>query len=114
MPFVKRDNLGNIISISEKATDGFEEEIASDADDLQAFIKRNLKTEGNETLDALRQSDSDIARVTEDLIHMLIEKKLIIFTELPEAVQTKLLQREKLRASLSSDSPGLLDDEGSI
>lgn len=63
-------------------------------------------------INALTQSDAELARVTEDLISVLVQKGTILFTDLPEAVQTKLLDREALRDKLDgSKVPFLSDDE---
>ena len=57
-------------------------------------------------LDALAQllalSDNAIVRVLEDLIDLLIDKKLILFTELPAAAQEKLSGRKRIRQQLGS------------
>jgi len=50
--------------------------------------------------EALHRSDLEVARVTEDLIYLLIQKNVILFTELPDIVQEKLLSREYLRDKL--------------
>jgi len=63
---------------------------------------------------ALQKSDADIARVTEDLIYLLVQKNIILFTELPEAVQAKLLSREKLRDELSGRVVSPLSDDETI
>jgi len=62
--------------------------------------------------DALYRSDLEVARVTEDLIYLLIQKNVILFTELPDIVQKKLLSREHLRDKLTCDvfSPISEDD----
>lgn len=66
-----------------------------------------------DVIEGLKSSDLDIARITEDLIYLLVQKNVILFTELPEIVQEKLLSRETLRDKLSGVmlSP-LSDDEG--
>ncbi len=50
---------------------------------------------------ALSQSDTSLVRVLEDLIDVLINRGVIQFTDLPEAAQTKLLERRETRASLT-------------
>ena len=49
----------------------------------------------------LASSDSALARVTEDLIDILIHRGVIQFTDFPAAAQAKLLQRRLTRATLS-------------
>jgi len=63
---------------------------------------------------ALQQSDGDIARVTEDLICLLVQKSVILFTDLPEIVQEKLLSREKLRDQLNAGSVSILSEGDTI
>ncbi|WP_188149633.1 hypothetical protein [Teredinibacter waterburyi] len=63
---------------------------------------------------ALAASDQDIARVAEDLIQLLIAKKVILFTELPEAVQAKLVSREALRNKLDQDTACFLDESEAL
>jgi hypothetical protein len=43
------------------------------------------------------ESDLALARVIEDLIEVLIDKKLIMFTDFPKGAQRKLLDRRGLR-----------------
>ena len=60
---------------------------------------------------ALSESDAAIARVLEDLVDVLITRGVIQFTDLPEAAQSKLLNRRQTRAMLQ-DSLQLLPGEG--
>ena len=43
------------------------------------------------------KSDLGLVRVIEDLIEVLIENKVIMFTDFPEGAQKKLLDRRGLR-----------------
>jgi hypothetical protein len=65
-------------------------------------------------IQALASSDQELARVTEDLIGLLVKKGLILFTDLPAAVQTKLLDREALRSRLHTPSISLLSDDDTL
>ncbi|GAB3191710.1 hypothetical protein [Hydrogenophaga aquatica] len=51
---------------------------------------------------ALAESDAGLARVTEDLIDILITRGVIQFTDFPPAAQAKLLERRQTRATLSN------------
>ena len=64
--------------------------------------------------DALHRSDLGVARVTEDLIYLLIQKNVILFTELPEIVQKKLLSREELRDKLSGPSMSPISEDDTL
>ncbi len=56
--------------------------------------------EARKRLELLRQSDLDIIRVLEDVVHILVERGIISFTDLPEAARIKLDQRAVARAEL--------------
>lgn len=59
----------------------------------------------------LSETDASLARVTEDLINLLVERGVIRFTDLPQAAQDKLLARQLTRSHLAN-SLRLLSDEG--
>ena len=61
---------------------------------------------------SLSSSDAGLARVTEDLIELLIARGVIRFTDLPLAAQNKLLERKETRARLSNSLDLLGDDSG--
>ncbi len=110
MPFVKRDKSKEIIAISRDKTDECAEFVEPNDAELEVFFKQNSSSNVHS---ALRESDTELARIAEDLIQLLIQKNMIIFTELPEPVQKKILLREKLRSEISQ--PGtFMDEEGSI
>jgi len=100
MPFVHRDQNGTILAVYEEFVEGTEEVSAEDPD-LKAFIQRNIPSVGNIIDDEWVQSDLAIVRVLEDLIEILMEKKVILFTDFPEGAQEKLRQRRGLRKELS-------------
>lgn len=49
----------------------------------------------------LSGTDNDMVRVIDDLVDLLISKQLLMFTELPQPVQSKLLTRKQLREHFS-------------
>ena len=89
MPYVKRHQNGSIASLAQIADDEHSEHIQPTAREVVEFLSENKEV--GQSKSALAESDKDIARVTEDLIQLLISKNIILFTELPEAVQQKLL-----------------------
>lgn len=64
--------------------------------------------------DELIQSDTDMVRVLEDLIDVLIDRGVIQFTDLPKPAQAKLLQRKETRATLSNRLDLIGDDEAGL
>ncbi|RMF46679.1 MAG: tryptophan synthase subunit beta like protein [Deltaproteobacteria bacterium] len=107
MPYVKRDSEGRIAAISLDEQAGFEP--CDNSDELETFCA-SLRTESSE----LAATDLPLVRVLEDLIHLLIDKQVIRFTDLPAPAQQKLLERRNLRTSLKNSLQLLQDDQQGI
>jgi hypothetical protein len=103
MPYVYRDPAGRIVSLSEKRTEGFEEEVTPDHPDLLAFLHAA-------EADRLANTDQGFIRVLEDLIELLIARNVIRFTDLPSKAQEKMLQRRQLRTALTTQLDLIPDD----
>ena len=74
------------------------------------------KMEGEVDDSALQQldaSDLEMARITEDLIDLLIGRDIINFTDFPGMAQRKLINRRALRSNMSALT-NLVSDEESI
>lgn len=99
MPYVYRDANGDIVAVYEQAVDGCELIDAADPA-LKAFILKNMPAAAAVGDDWVN-SDLALARVLEDLIEILIDKKVIMFTDFPEGAQAKLLDRRGLRKEFS-------------
>ena len=95
MPFVKRDETGNLVAVSRESGAGFEEELAKDDPAVSAFFLGV----GSET-HSLDATDQDFVRVLEDVVDLLIAKGLILFTELPVDAQQKIMLRQQLRSEM--------------
>ncbi|GLQ30673.1 tryptophan synthase subunit beta like protein [Litoribrevibacter albus] len=109
MPFIKRDAQGNIIALTSQREGDHDEYLPTTDPEVVSFL--GMEPDQDEALKALRESDSELARVAEDLIQVLIEKQVILFTDLPDAVQQKLVSRQKLRSLLNQENPSLLSDD---
>ena len=101
MRYVARDQTGAIFAVFAESSEGFAEEpIAADDPELAAFIGGLDSDEAMRTY--LAASDGDLLRIMEDLINVLIGNNLILLTDFPEAVQTKLMRRQTVRAKLQN------------
>lgn len=112
MPYVARDESGKIIGISERATDTITERLSGDHPEVIAF----LNGASPDTMRMrLQGTDTEMARITEDLVDVLISRNIINFTDLPIKAQKKLVARQKLRRNLSalanlvSDADDIID-----
>lgn len=72
-----------------------QEELPADNAEVLEFI--NERWRQNEML----QLDLDFIRVIEDLVELLIAKKVILITDLPPQIQEKLMRRKIARQQIS-------------
>ena len=98
MPYVRRNEQGEIISVSKEATSNDDELLPNNDSELMQFLSSGL-TEDN-PLHYLIKSDLDLTRVLEDLIDLMVHKGIINFTDFPDSAQHKLMARRKARAKL--------------
>lgn len=112
MHYVLRDKSGAIIALSAKPFKvGVEERLSSHHPEVSQFLGQG---EPNETTKVfLDKSDSDLSRILEDVIDLLIEKNTIIFTELPNEAQQKLLYRKRARAAMHTPA-SVLDETDTL
>ena len=106
MMYIKRNEQGEIIAASEEPLTGFVSVPAEDAA-LQEFLTSSLLNTGESQL---RQSDSSLIRVIEDLVDLLATKGIIRFTDLPPEAQDKLMMRKSLRGQ--DEHLNLIDEAG--
>ncbi|MET0103385.1 MAG: hypothetical protein ABW078_16775 [Sedimenticola sp.] len=112
MPFIQRDPAGNIIALFDSSRPGAEEELPPSDDEVLAFLLKDQSED--ETKAYLSRTDTEMVRVVEDLIDLLIDKNLILLTDLPAAVQNKLHTRKQLRSKFQEDDPVLIDSDSII
>ena len=105
MPYVKRSDTGEIIAISQQSAEGFEDQVSPDSLELSAFLQSMGHTDSE-----LSATDQDFVRVLEDVVELLIDKGIILFTELPDSAQEKMLYRQRLRSKIG-DKLDLLGED---
>ena len=59
----------------------------------------------------LSSSDTETIREIEDLVSVLIAKKVILLTDLPDAAQQKLSERQRMRSELNDLGNLMVDEE---
>ena len=107
MLFVSRGEDRRIIAVYDLPHVDAVEQIAEDDPQLIEFL-----SQPGEAKAMLSELDSEMVRVIEDLIDVLIAKRLLLPTDLPVVVQKKLQGRQRLRQQISTSNPLL--DEGDI
>jgi len=109
MPYVQRNKQGGVVNLSDTLLDGDSQWLELDHPDVVDFLQQ--PSNQSELKQSLASSDGDMVRVVEDLIDLLMEKQVFVFTELPEAVQTKLNARKKLRHDVNAISNLIGEDD---
>ena len=103
MPYVERNESGTVVAVASTpdAGGGKKEFLPLEhADVLQFLAALAAGKDGDGSSLALIASDLRMIRVIEDVVDLLIQKNVIIFSDLPPAVQTKLLQKRGQRERL--------------
>ena len=109
MPYVTRDGDGQIIEVRASKSKQASENLPADDPELSAFIAAT--SDSTQLESALLSSDLELVRVLEDLIAVLIDKRIIMLTDLPQEAQQKLARRYKLRSQLSDLSAIVAEHE---
>ena len=110
MAYIQRDSQGKIIAVYDSSEISAQEFLPFDSPELLEYL---LQSESSDVArKVLSTSDINLIRVLEDLINTLIDKKVILFTDLPMAAREKLSNREKIRGHLNSLENLMGDDEG--
>lgn len=105
VPYVQRNLRGEIVGLyRDPKPDAVEYREALD-DEVIGFLRADGPGQGFDRLDA------GFVRVLEDLVDLLIERRLLILTDLPPAAQEKWLARKQLRQQGGS-APMPLPDTG--
>ena len=111
MPFVTRDEMGRITALYREQTPDAREYLPAGHPEILDFAGQGGSAERPD----MRQSDLEMIRVYEDLIDILISKRIVVLTDFPTAAQEKLVRRKRLRSSLSSLTEVLApEDDGEL
>jgi len=95
MPFVKRDENGQIVAVYQQPLQDGLEEVPPEDRGLQIFLDEVLLDYAANR--NWMKSDLGLVRVLEDVIEVLIDRGVFMFTDLPDQAQEKLRERHGLR-----------------
>ncbi|ORU94310.1 MAG: hypothetical protein A6F70_08285 [Cycloclasticus sp. symbiont of Bathymodiolus heckerae] len=109
MPYINRNKQGDIEKLLDVPAGENCQWLEANDPDVLAFVQK--VTQSDHLKGSLASSDSEMVRVVEDLVDMLMEKQVFVFTELPEAVQSKLNERRKLRHQVNEISNLIGEDD---
>ncbi len=111
MPYVSRNTTGVIIELHDVPPTADSQWLGDTDPEVISFLQRMRMSE--QVSHSLSATDYEMIRVVEDLVDLLIEKKIFIFTELPQAVQEKLGARKNIRKNMHSLN-NLIDEDEDI
>lgn len=114
MPYVIRDDDGQVVGMGEVPLDDSAEELHPDDPQVLALLTRTGAAELADQDDAFVNSDLSFIRVLEDLVEVLLRRGVIALSDLPGPAQDKLMQRRALRHWLAGTAGLVEDDEGNV
>lgn len=100
MPYVTRNESGNISGVFDQPEVGVGEEVRTDDPELTRFLVERGLSSPDTARQVLAESDLKMIRLVDDLIDLMIDKDVIKFTDLPPAAGEKYLQRQVARKRL--------------
>ncbi len=101
MLYVERDQYGKVAGIFQSPTSKASEEKSLMDEEVLDFLRRTEDTDS--WVQLLSMSDVSIIRVLEDLIDLLVKKKVIMLTELPDEAREKISERKRVRQRMEED-----------
>jgi len=109
MPYIERNKENQIIAIYAEAPSDDAEHLPTSHQDVINFLNINASEE--QSLQFLTSSDYELVRVLEDLIELLVNKNVVLFTELPSEAQRKLVQRRRARQNLNDENHLMVSED---
>lgn len=100
MVFVRRDNDGKLLRVSENPFTDMTAEESRENSDVAVWL--SAQHELQERMAQLQRSDLATVRILEDLVTLLVNKNMIDYRELPESARARLDERALVRADLEA------------
>ena len=115
MPHVHRDTHGQIVAIYGQVREGITEWVPFNDPAVVSFLGcQGQPCPMLPDINELAQMDMSLIRIIEDLVDLLTEKNLIMFTELPPEAQAKLLSQRSARRLLHESALDLDNGDSTI
>lgn len=112
MPYVQRNQAGLIVSLSALPVGTEDQFMVPDDPEIIQFLS-HPEIVGDERIKSefeLFAADLNMIRVVEDLIDLLTQKGVIMFSELPPPVQEKILGKKTTRQQFQNTCDILIND----
>lgn len=114
MPYIQRNEQGKISTLTMSGEASCEFLPVEHPEVLQFLAAPAGDNEGNTSSLEMLFSDLKLIRVIEDVIDLLIVKRVIIFSELPLPVQQKILLKKGKREKLFGGGGDILGSDKGI
>ncbi len=101
MLYIERDQSGQIIGIHKEPTLQAKESKSIMDNEVVDFLNSAGISDSWEPVFSLL--DQNIIRVLDDLIELMVAKKVILFTDLPHEAQEKIKERKIVRQKLKNN-----------
>lgn len=102
MPYVQRNSSGRVTALFSDAPVENAELLPATHPDVLFFLNSANGEAAGEGRLLMTSLDNQMIRVLEDLVDILVEKQVILFTDLPNEARQKILARKETRAHLST------------
>lgn len=111
MPYVQRNKKGSIIALTAEPIRDDDQQLGLDDPEIMQFLAAGTNAGQNRQQAELLMQDLGQIRILEDLIDLLTQKGIILFSELPAAAQQKILNKKSAREKLENTSDILVQDD---
>lgn len=111
MPYIQRNEKGEIIALTADSTVKDDQPIGLDTSGVLQFLAGSGNAGKSDHYVEMLAQDLQQIRILEDLIDLLTSKGIIMFSELPLAAQQKILNKKSIRESFDHASDILVRDE---
>ncbi len=102
MPYIQRNDHQQISALIDEASADSEFLSSSHPEVLDFLARCDVRLDGsmNDQQPSMLKADLGMIRVIEDVIDLLVARNVILFSDLPAAVQTKLLAQKGRREQM--------------
>ena len=114
MPYAVRDESGKLIHLDPHPSEASQERIDIWDDEVFSYLSG---LEDDSLKNVLSMTDTEVTRVFDDVVELLMREHLITYTELPVVAQNKIRLRHYIRQRMSGDEGNvqlLVDKDGII
>lgn len=111
MPYAIKNEQGEIVALTATPNSKDDQPVSFNDPEVLKFLTSDIERTQNSKFNTLFLQDLQEIRIVEDLIDLLTAKGIILFSELPQAAQEKILRKKTQRDEFNHSNDILLTDE---